>query len=52
MIRSNTYPELSKWIKEPIHTGSVYIKPTREEDNYCIKCFSYLYYFLSCGCIR
>lgn len=32
--------------------GSIYIKPTLEKDNYCIKCFSYLYYFLSCGCIR
>lgn len=50
MIRSNTYPELSDWIKQPIHTGSVYIKKTEEKENYCIKCFSYMYYFICCGC--
>lgn len=52
MIRSITYPELSDWIKQPIYTGSVYIKPTKEETNCSKKCFSYLYYFFCCGYIR
>lgn len=50
MIRSITYPELSDWIKQPIHTGSIYVKPTEDKNN--SKCFSYFYYFFCCGYIR
>ena len=57
MIRSNTskvltaslYPELSDWIKQPIHTGSIYIKPTEERKSICSKCFSYFYYIFCCS---
>ena len=52
MIRSITYPELSDWIKQPIHTGSIYIKPTEERKSICSKCFSYFYYFFCCGYIK
>ena len=52
MKRSNTYPELSEWIKQPIHTGSVYIKPTIEKEYWPSKCFGYFYYFICCGYIR
>lgn len=52
MIRSNTYPELSEWIKQPIHTGSIYIKPTIEKESCSSKCFGYFYYFFCCSCIR
>ena len=52
MIRSITYPELSDWIKQPIHTGSVYIKRTKERISICSKCCSYLHYFFCCIYIR
>ena len=59
MIRSITYPDLSEWIKDPIHTGSIYIKPTEEKQSCCNKagqalgkCFSYFYYFFCCIHIR
>ena len=58
MIRSITYPELSDWIKQPIHTGSIYIKPTESEatvgnalQSCCSKCFAYFHYFFCYCCI-
>ena len=60
--RSITYPELSDWIKaegdsrawhlQPIHTGSIYIKPTEDKQSCCSKCFSYFYYIFCCIYIR
>lgn len=47
--RSITYPELSDWIKQPIHTGSIYIKPTEEKQSCCNKCFTYFYYIFCCS---
>jgi len=52
MIRSITYPELSDWIKQPIHTGSVYIKPSKEKESCYSKCYAYLWYIFCCGYIR
>jgi hypothetical protein len=60
MRRNNTFkvlteslnPELSDWIKQPIHTGSIYIKPTEERKSICNKCFSYFYYIFCCIYIR
>jgi hypothetical protein len=59
MIRSNTYQDLSDWIKQPIHTGSIYIKPTEERISICSKagqalgkCFSYFHYIFCCVYIR
>ncbi len=56
MIRSPTQPDLTEgsgaltdWIKEPIHTGSIYVKPTEDKNN--CKCFAYIYFFC-CGYIR
>lgn len=50
--RTVSYPELSNWIKQPIHTGSIYIKPTQDKQGCCTKCFSYLHFFFCCVCIR
>lgn len=52
MKRIQTQPDLTDWIKEPIHTGSIYIKPTKEKTKYCTKCFAYFWYFFCCGYIR
>ena len=47
MIRSITYPELSYWIREPIHTLPIPSTETKSvKKNCCTKCFSYLKFFL------
>lgn len=51
MKRIQTQPDLTDWIRQPIHTGSVYIKPAEEKEYFCSKVFSYFYYFFCCKCI-
>lgn len=36
------------WRDNPLYTGSIYIKPTEEKENYFNKCFQYMYYFCCC----
>lgn len=39
----------SDWIKKPIHTGSVYIKPTINKRSFKDTIYVYIYYFCCCG---
>jgi hypothetical protein len=52
MIRNKTHDnlnELSDWIKNPINTGSVYIKPTINERSWQDTAYVYFYYFCCCA---
>jgi hypothetical protein len=45
MQRSSTITNLQEWKNNPINVGSIYIKPSEEEQTCSSKCFSYLWYF-------
>ncbi len=47
MKKSYTLNDLQKWKHDPIHAGSVYIKPVNDKTlNY----FGWFYYICCCGC--
>lgn len=48
MQKSYTLNDLKKWRNNPINAGSIYIKPTTDNDsNY----FGWFYYICCCGAI-
>jgi len=45
-VQNQTDPEPEDWKHDPIHAGSIYIKPTKDaECNFC----GWFYYILCCG---
>ena len=48
MMRSATSSDLSEWIKNPQHLGSVYIKPTINKRSCSEICYIYFHYFFCC----
>lgn len=52
MIRSETQPDLTDWIKQPIHCGSVYIKPTKNKRTCSEVLYIYLHYIFCCKYIE
>lgn len=48
MMRSATSSDLTEWIKNPQHLGSVYIKPSVNKRTCYDTCYIYFYYFFCC----
>ena len=43
--KTPTVDNLEKWANDPINAGSIYIKPSTDNQSCCSRCFAWCYYY-------